>query len=182
MKKAILGAVLVLVATVVALPVAAAPGYWRYQGYRVEPDPATLPKGLPARQISGGLQVKPTTSGSLSMGFTNEDVEKVRYTTSLQLGFQMNRAIESLRPGDKVRVRAQLSFAGNAKAAALPSDASGQLAVDDGSTSSTCRTRGSASPPRPRATWWCPAAVRAARWRSVSRPTSAPTARSRAGC
>jgi hypothetical protein len=123
---------LMLLVLALAIPAAAAPGYWRYQGYRVEPDPSSLPKGMPARQISGGLQVKPATSGSLSMGFSNEDADKAQYATNLVFGFQSSRSFEHLLPGDKVRIRAQLSFGGNAKAAALPSDASGQLAVDNG--------------------------------------------------
>jgi|GEM_PF-5579332 len=123
---------LVLLVLSLSLPWVFSAGHWRYAGYRLEPDPSSLWHGMPIKKISGALQLKPSANGSLAMSFTNEDVEKATYINNLVFGFQMDRSLETLDPGGKVPVRAQLSFGGNAKAAALPSDASGKMSVDQG--------------------------------------------------
>ncbi|MCX7719052.1 MAG: hypothetical protein N2111_11725 [Candidatus Sumerlaeaceae bacterium] len=133
--KHVLGYVLAaLVPFLVSAPLGAesASGYWRYAEYRLEPDPGTLGKGLPFKQISGALQVKPSANGSLSMTFMNEDADKAKYIAELTFGFTFDRSIETLVPGDKVPVKASLSFGGNDRAKALPSQASAQIAVGNG--------------------------------------------------
>lgn len=132
MKNLCVGALAVLLALAGEMPSAAASGYWKYVDYRVEPDPTPPASGHLVRKSSGALQVKPGAAGSLAIKFESEDADKTRYLANVDFGFQIDRSIEALIPGDKVPVRATLSIGGNGKAKALPSEGRGQLAVDNG--------------------------------------------------